>query len=266
VERVIARHRVRFFDTTEPSWIALHGFTQSPEAWVEVAAAARGAVKLAAIALPGHDPATPVLDARGFEGAVEDIADVLRAISPEPIGVVGYSMGARFALALAAEHPELLARAVLIGVNPGLESVDALRERAREDAKWIEILRAGGLEAFLAAWEAQPLFSSQRALTADQLSAQSAIRRRHDPLGLAGALESFGLSSMPSYWRGLPDLEPPIHVVVGERDPKFRAIADRIAADRARASIATPITVLEGVGHNAVLESPLRIAQILAAV
>ena len=59
---------------------------------------------------------------------------------------------------------------------------------------------------------------------------------------------------MDPLWDALPSLEVPVTLAVGERDEKFRAIAERMAAVLPRAEIA----VVEGAGHAAQLEAAWR--------
>jgi pimeloyl-ACP methyl ester carboxylesterase len=50
-----------------------------------------------------------------LELLVEQAVAVIRAASGNPVDVLGYSLGAVVAAALAAEHPELVSRLVLVG-------------------------------------------------------------------------------------------------------------------------------------------------------
>jgi pimeloyl-ACP methyl ester carboxylesterase len=61
---------------------------------------------------------------------------------------------------------------------------------------------------------------------------------------------------MPPLWGRLPELAIPVTLVVGERDEKFGAIAERMAA-------AIPdcrLEVVAGAGHAAQLERPEAVA------
>ena len=60
------------------------------------------------------------------------MAALIRAIagdsdSPQPVHLVGYSLGGRLALAVAARHPALAARVAIISGSPGLEGGSLLR-------------------------------------------------------------------------------------------------------------------------------------------
>src|SRR6185369_6950562 len=73
--------------------------------------------------------------------------------------VVGYSLGARVALGLVATRRA--ARAILVSVNPGLAEAERPARRA-SDAAWARMARARGIDDFVDAWEAQPLFETQQ--------------------------------------------------------------------------------------------------------
>jgi pimeloyl-ACP methyl ester carboxylesterase len=105
-----------------PELVFLHGGGQNAHTWDTVALALGR--PLAAVDLPGHghsdaqaDPGrlSPVDNAR-------DIADVIRAIAPEAKAVVGMSLGGLTTLALADLAPELVRRAVMVDITPGVTS------------------------------------------------------------------------------------------------------------------------------------------------
>jgi 2-succinyl-6-hydroxy-2,4-cyclohexadiene-1-carboxylate synthase len=122
------------------------------------------------------------------------------------------------------------------------------------------VLEGRGTEAFIAEWEALPLFASQAGLAESVLNAQRAERSRHDARGLCRSLRLTGLGAMPSYWNGLAELSLPIRLVVGEKDDKFTAIAVHMAERLPRATIDR----IAGAGHNVILERPDAIASIVS--
>lgn len=227
--------------------VLLHGFTGAAASWTEVASALDGPV--AALHLPGHHPEAPVAD-----GWHANIAWVVRTLGSEGITrcrLVGYSLGARVALGVAAAAADLVAELVLIGVHPGLASETERDQRRRADAVWIERLRRDGLEAFVAAWEALPLFATQSAETRAGLRA---IRLAHDPDALAASLEHMGLAEMPCYAEALATLPVPVTLIAGERDTKFRQLAAASSRD---------VIIVPGCGHNVVAEAPGAVADVL---
>ncbi len=233
----------------------LHGFTGSAASWDGVAAGLDGPA-LAAY-LPGHDPRVPAT--APFEAAVDALAAALRGAFPGPPVLCGYSLGARVALGVLARHPGAARRAVLVGAHPGLADPAERAARAAEDAARARRLREDGLAAFLADWERHPLFATQAALPAAVRARQRALRAAHDAEGLAGALATLGLAAMPDYGPALPGIDVPVALVAGEHDPKFRALAGRMAGLLPRATL----HVVPGAGHNVPLEDPAALAAIL---
>ena len=75
------------------------------------------------------------------------------------------------------------------------------------------------------------------------------------------AMRTFGLATMPNYWPLLPEILVPVNLVVGSLDTKFRAVAERMLSLLPRATL----TIVEGVGHNVVLERPDAVAAELRA-
>lgn len=231
--------------------VALHGFTGSPASFAPVVAALAPAACFAP-ALFGHGGDAPSGEGHGFDAEIERLAGAVEARGFRGAHLVGYSLGARVGLGLLIRHPELFARATLIGVHPGLVSNKERAERRAADARWAMLLEHEGIEAFVDAWEAQPLFATQRALPDEVRAAQRRQRLAHDPRALARALGALGLAEMPNYWPDLAELVRPLTLVTGALDPKFCALAGRIVEHAPAATLRT----IPGAGHNPLLERP----------
>ncbi len=241
--------------------VLLHGFAGRGDDFAPVVDKLTLSRSIVAANLPGHDRLTPAAPERGFAGVVADLAAAFEALSLQAIHIAGYSLGARVALALLLERPRLFRRGSLVGVNPGLSSDAERSERALSDARWAGLLRREGTAEFLRQWEAQPLFASQANLPARVREAQRARRLVHDPDQLASALETMSLAAMPDFWPRLPGLQAPVQLIAGERDEKFRAIAEAVRRLAPRAEL----RVVRGAGHNVVLERPGELARLLDA-
>jgi 2-succinyl-6-hydroxy-2,4-cyclohexadiene-1-carboxylate synthase len=246
-----------------PVALLLHGFTGRSESWCEVADRVAGlrrsprpAPWLVAVDLPGHHPHLPVDRRGGFEGAVERLAALVGRLGLARVHLVGYSMGARLGLGLAARADARIGGATLVGVDPGLQSAAERRERRGVEAGWCDRLRREGVERFMSAWEELPLFASQSRCAPEARRRQAALRRTHDARRLAEGLALLGLGSMPDLWPRLPELPCPVRFVAGELDAKFARLAESAAARAARVS---PVLVPDA-GHNVVLENPGAIA------
>ena len=91
-------------------------------------------------------------------------------------------------------------------------------------------------------------------------AAAAAYRLQNSPTGLARALRALGTGALPSLWGRLGELQMPVVLVVGERDVKFRAIAEQMAEAIPHAEV----TVVPGSGHAVHLEAPQAVARAIA--
>jgi len=224
--------------------LALHGFTGRPGQWSGIAA---GAVEPA---LSGHAPDVAVPTGWRFADEVDRVARAARSLG-EPVHLLGYSMGGRIALAVAACEPAV-ARLTLVGAHPGLEDEAARAERRARDETWCALLEERGIEAFARAWEDQPMWASQAALPAGLRERQRADRMSHDPHQLAAALRALGLGAMPPLWGVLEGIRVPVELVAGALDSTYRDLAHRMAARIPGARV----SFIDGAGHNPLIERP----------
>ncbi len=237
--------------------VYLHGFLGAPAAWREVAARL-GDTAPDAPMLPGHGPA-PWTPAGDFTAIIDAVAS--RVLPAEPVTLVGYSLGARVALSIAMRHPARVARLVLVGVAYGLDEARDREARARSDGSLADAIERDGVERFVDAWESVPLFDSQRSLPNDRLAAQRAWRTLHTARGLAWSLRTLGLGQQPAYRTAFSRSALPVTLITGALDEKFTAIAREMVRLRTNVRHA----VIEGVGHNAVIEAPDRAADVIAS-
>lgn len=236
------------------SLVLLHGFTGAPASWSPIIDRLRDVV-VSMPALLGHADAPA--DARTWHEEIDRVAALVDARAPAH--VVGYSMGGRVALSLALRHPSLVRRLTLVGAGPGIE--DAREREARRDADEhrARALEQHGLEAFVRAWEDEPIFATQRHLAEDVRARQRAIRLSHRAEGLAASLRVLGQGAMPSLWGELERLDVPVQLVVGSEDAKLRGIAARMLERLPHATL----RVVGGAGHDVGLERPDSLAALL---
>ena len=231
--------------------VLLHGFTQTRQSWRRTIAELGGRRRALAPDLPGHGSAA----ARPASFAA--CSAYVRALGGEGrFALAGYSMGGRIALAAAFALADRLDRLVLIGASPGLADPAEREARRRADDALAGRILEIGVEAFAREWAALPLWEGQPERVR---AAANADRLRNAPEGLASALRGLGTGVMEPLWDALPSLTVPVTLVVGERDEKFLAIAERMAAALPRAEI----VVVPGAGHAAQLEQPAAVAALL---
>ncbi len=214
--------------------VLLHGFTQTGASWDGVVRELAGRYRALA---PDLGP-----------GPWEAELDRLEALAPPAFTLAGYSMGGRLALALALRIPERVRRLVLVSASPGLADPGERAARREADEALATRIEAIGDEAFAREWAAQPLFADQPAEVA---AAAHEDRMRRSAAEHAVQLRGLGTGVMPPLWDRLGELAMPVTLVVGERDAKFRAIAERMGL---------PAVVVPGAGHAVHLEAPVAVA------
>lgn len=233
--------------------VLLHGFAQAGAAWDPVRAALGDRATLAPD-LRGHGAAAA---ARPVDAA-SLVADVLE-LAPPRFALAGYSMGGRLALHVALAAPARVTGLALVSTTAGLDDpADRAARRAADDAM-ADAIERDGIEAFVARWEALPLWEGQAPHARERAREQ---RLAQDPGGLAAALRGFGTGAMDPLWERLAELTLPSVVVVGERDAKFAALGARLAAALPDAELHT----IAGAGHALPLEAPAALARVLGQV
>jgi 2-succinyl-6-hydroxy-2,4-cyclohexadiene-1-carboxylate synthase len=247
---------VRLRDGRDGRVVFVHGMLGAPSSWGEIAAKLAGDPSVEAVWLPGHGLNPWGTDLPRFDDAI----DALQArILASPAVVVGYSLGGRVALALAARGHPNLRHVVAIGANPGLDDASERAARVAWERSMIARVREGGVEALVDAWERLPLFATQARIEVARLDAQRRTRLGHTVSGLGWAFEVLGTGAMPSLTARLVARRAPLTLVVGEHDVAYvaasRALAERLPG--------VGVEVVGGVGHNVALEAPARLAAIV---
>lgn len=234
-------------DSARVPTVYLHGFLGAPSTFTELAARRGG--PYSAEYLPGHGPTPWLLPQADFDAVIDAMATALPFARCE---LVGYSLGARLALALATRHPSRITRLTLIGVDPGLRSDEERAARIAWEDGLVHKLGEATLASFVDAWESLPIFATQRALDSQRLQIQRAARTDHVAAAIAWALHTLGTGRMPSFWSQLATLPMPVHVLTGALDAKFTAIGSEMI------KVAPQVrhTVVQNAGHNLLLEAP----------
>ena len=109
-----------------------------------------------------------------------------------------------------------------------------------------------GIEAFVDEWECQPLLQPAPHISAEQRAAQRAQRLNHQPIGLANSLRGMGAGQQAPLWPKLSGLQPPVTLIVGERDVRYREIAARMHGQLP----ASTLCIVPEAGHTVHLDQP----------
>lgn len=242
--------------------LLLHGFTGRGEDWAPFRPALERLTQPIAVDLLGHGASdAPTDPARhGLPRQAADLAAFLRAEGLAPAHVVGYSFGARVALRLAVDHPDVVRSLVLESPSAGVADPVAREDRRVADERLAELLETQGIEAFVDRWEALPLFATERSLPAETRAAIRAGRLANDSRGLAAGLRGAGQGVMAPLHDLLPAIAVPVTVIAGGLDQAGLPRAESVAA----AIPSARLVVVPGVGHAVHRESPTRFARELA--
>ena len=199
---------------------------------------------------PGHGNNTN--GARSLAKSADDIVATM-----QPGILIGYSMGARMALHVALQHPQMVSQLVLISGTPGLATLAERSARLQSDNELADHIEKIGTSAFIDEWLALPIFSG----LSDQTN-QRNDRIRNTAKGLADSLRFAGTGTQEPHWPNLNQLSMPVHLIVGELDNKFRTIAK----DMQPLLKSSEIKVVPNVGHTVHLEDPATTGRILDSI
>ncbi len=171
-------------------------------------------------------------------------------------------MGARFCLRLALDHPDLVARLVLVSGTAGIDDDTERAARRRSDEALANRLDPSDgtvpsdtVLQFVSRWVANPMFGTVPAWA-------NAVEERctNTAAGLASSLRLAGTGTQEPLWTRLATLKVPVLVVTGDRDAKFTGLGRRLAK-----SLGGPVThvVVDDADHAPHLQHPVAVATVV---
>lgn len=244
-----------------PTWVFLHGFMGTGADFAQI----QPHGTCVYLNLFGFGPDAPVVsDGTLFhmKQQTQSLASLFKTLDLPPVNLVGYSMGGRLALGFALAYPELVAQLVLEGATAGIDDITARTKRQLADNQKAARIEAAGMEAFVQAWEALPMFASQKLLPQAQQTFMHQQRVNHQANNVANSLRYMGTGAQPNYWPALSQLLVPVSLLVGQRDLKFQGLAAKLLAALPQAQL----KIIEGVGHNIHFEAPVQFTEALNAL
>ncbi len=235
----------------QPELIFFHGFMGRSSDWNDI----RGRLHQSDAKI--GTSAVDIQSAENWESGIDGLA---AGISHGSI-LVGYSMGARIALGLAVKYPQTIGGVVLISGNPGLESVDARRQRLAADLRLADqidkLSDRASVEQFLNQWYQQSVFAGvPESVKSEEIRCKANFDCRIWP----DLLRTFSVARQPDFWPHLKKLSIPFCVVAGETDEKYNRIAARMGRE---ATSRVSIQIVPNSGHIVHREQPDRLVQIV---
>lgn len=234
-----------------PALVLLHGFTGSSKTWD---AHLWPGFTTIAVDLLGHGASDCPADPAPYrmERCVEHLIAILDDLAIERTAVLGYSMGGRTALCLALAAPDRLSGLILESASPGIDGEEEREQRVRSDGELADSIERDGVAAFVARWEALPLFAGQARLPDAVRAGLRRQRLANDAVGLANSLRGVGAGRQEPVLRRLGELRTPVLLVAGALDEKYCSLAQRMAA----ALPCAQLEIVPDAGHAVHLEQP----------
>ncbi|MBO0462189.1 2-succinyl-6-hydroxy-2,4-cyclohexadiene-1-carboxylate synthase [Enterococcus sp. DIV1298c] len=217
-------------DPKQPTVVCLHGFTGSTQTFLFE----NPTLNYLAIDLIGHGKTAVYLHLYRYQlsALVEDLSLLLAELEIPSFYVLGYSMGARVALAWAIERPQGIEGVILEGGTAGIADEQQRHYRKIADRKLALRLLKEPLVEFVNYWEKLPLFASQQALSPEQKTKVRNERLGQNKFGLAMSLYSMGTGAQKNYWPMVTTIECPVLYLVGQKDTKFQEIGKQLTATK----------------------------------
>jgi 2-succinyl-6-hydroxy-2,4-cyclohexadiene-1-carboxylate synthase len=239
----------------------LHGFTQRGRSWHEVVEKMPAGWQWIVPDLRGHGdtrvrPGAP----HTMDACMADLLMLWDHLGVSRSHLVGYSMGGRLALHVAAAHPERVLSLLTIGAHAGLAE-DAREGRRRGDEAMAHRIETDGLEAFVNYWSSLPLFAGLERRGPAFLAQVRAERMNNKAGGLAESLRGMGAGAMRPIWDKLALVKCQCTVVAGQLDHGYVASARRLAESVPSGRV----VVVQRSGHTVHQERPEAFARLLQA-
>jgi 2-succinyl-6-hydroxy-2,4-cyclohexadiene-1-carboxylate synthase len=239
----------------------LHGFTQRGRSWHEVMSKIPDGWQWILPDLRGHGdtrvrPGAP----HSMDACLADLVMLWDHLGISRSHLVGYSMGGRLALHVAATRPERVRSLLTIGAHAGLEE-DAREGRRRGDEAMAQRIESEGLETFVSYWSSLPLFAGLERRGPSFVAQVRAERMNNKAGGLAESLRGMGAGAMRPVWDELARVTCPCTFVAGQLDHGYVASARRLAASVHNGRV----VVVQRSGHTVHQERPDAFARLLLA-
>ena len=243
----------------DPEVVFLHGGAQNAHTWDTVALALRPRPVLA-VDLPGHGRSAWREDRRYDPRAnAEDVAAAVAALAPDARVVVGMSLGGLTAAALAAAHPELVRRLVLVDITPGVT-----RDKAKDIHDFIEGPQS--FPSFTEIFDRTVEFNPTR--TPESLRRGILHNAHREPDGSwqwnydrrpLGTVEGMGPEAL---WEDIASIDAPLLLVRGGLSP---VVDDADVAELQRLRPHARVVMVDGAGHSVQGDEPLVLADLVRA-
>jgi pimeloyl-ACP methyl ester carboxylesterase len=244
----------------DPELVLVHGGAQNAHTWDTVALALDRPIL--AVDLPGHGHSDWRDDGDyGPERNADALAVVVTELAPNARAVTGMSLGGLTTTVLAARHPELVRRAVIVDVTPGTDHAKAAPIISFVDgpeyfADFDEIL-----ERTVQFNPTRSVSSLRRGVLHNARSVEDGRWTwRYDRLDRVRRQASEGKVDFSELWDLVSAMSCPILLVRGGTSG---VVGDEDVTEWLRRQPGTEVVVVEDAGHSVQGDKPLELAALI---
>jgi pimeloyl-ACP methyl ester carboxylesterase len=242
-----------------PATLLLHGIGNYGRYWDFFAEAVAGRLRLLAPDARGHGESGKPADGYASQEFVADALAVLDALAIDRALVIGHSMGGTHAIRLAAEHPDRVARLVVVDAGP--EPMAEGTERARRLSLERPERFANAAEALAYLRRTSPGYTNE--VYANRM--RWLFREEDGGLGWRSSRDALGSivsgARRDDLWDALRAIRCPVLLVRGTRSNVLSAeVAQRMIEPLADGRL-----IELDAGHNVALDRPKELADAVVA-
>lgn len=246
-----------------PTLLLLHGFLGDYRDWQGIIFLLQQDFFIIAVDLPAHGTSTWQHSDNAVDLFCQRLEATLTSIEQHdakplnPLYLLGYSLGARLAIAYTLAQPQRIQQLWLEGANFGLTNDDNRLIRIDNDQRWANRFSQEPMAEVLNDWYQQPVFADLSAAEREQLVALRS--QQMDRIALSQAMVAFSLGKQPDYRALLKAAHDHVAFICGAQDKKFRAIGEQLAAD----AVVQQLHIVPMSGHNVHRAQPAAFAALL---
>jgi 2-succinyl-6-hydroxy-2,4-cyclohexadiene-1-carboxylate synthase len=241
---------VKHGSTEKPPLLLLHGFAGNSQYWDPFIEPLSQKYSLIVPDLPGHGKTV-------ISENISDISKIVKSLAielnmKEKISIIGYSMGARFAMSILANDLFEIDKIMLLSGSAGMDDTVEKNDRYRADCHLADHISENGIEWFAKYWESLPLFESRRKCATINHQRLREIWLSQDPDQLSAGLRLMSVGKQDYLLDKIQSSSVKTLFMVGGLDRKY----SKLLKQYAMGAVGIQYLILKNCGHDIPSECP----------